>query len=298
MPIEAPPASQTIPLISGRVKGPLGIGHLPRLWLKLRLAAAGKLPEGYRCGDGGSDGELVEAMGIDLVAMRAYIASEKPSYIPFEGWLRKNARTVTPYNLSDINDGFETFVMPEPRRSAWTERFGLPNYHIATRLNELDDWDLVHAQIVAPGAPSTAIVPAISSSTTGPLGIVHLPRLWLKMLLHAHGRLPEGYRYGVGGFDEMTEDAIGIAYEPLAAFIASAKPGYLELEAWVRANATNLTPDAIAAHNAKLLAHLVPEERAALRRAEYGVDGSVVTGVALNDLDDWLAIHRQLIASA
>jgi hypothetical protein len=297
MPIEAPPATKVVPLISGRVKGPLGIGHLPRLWLKLRLGALGKLPEGYRCGEGGSDGQLIEAMGIDVDAMRAYIASEKPYYIPFENWLKKNAQTVTPYNLAEINDGFETFVMPEPRRTDWTTRFGLPRYEVAARLNELDDWDLTHAQIVASDAPATEIVPAISSSVTGPLGVVHLPRLWLKMLLHAHGRLPEGYRYGVGGFDEMTENAVGIAYEPLAAYVASAKPGYLELEAWLRANATSLTPEAIAAHNAKLLAHLVPEERAVVRQAEYGVDGSVKTGWELNDLEDWLAIHKQLLAA-
>jgi hypothetical protein len=298
MSIAAPPATQTIPLISGRLMGPLGIGHLPRMWLKLRLGALGKLPEGYACGDRGSDAVLIEMLGIDAGAMRAYIGSEKPSYVPFEQWLRTHARTVTPPGLAAFNADLETFLMPEPRRTEWTARFGLPDYQVATRMNELDDWDLVHGQIVAPDAPSFAIVPAISSSSTGPLGVVHLPRLWLKMLLHAHGRLPEGYRYGVGGFDEMTEDDIGISYDALAAYIGAEKPGYLALEAWVRAHATNLTPASIAAHNAKLLAHRVPEERAVPRQAAYGVDASVATGVALNDLDDWLALHDQLLASA
>jgi hypothetical protein len=297
MSIHTPPAIQTIPLISGRVKGPLGIGHLPRMWLKLRLGALGKLPEGYACGDRGSDATLIEALGLDVAALRAYIATEQPHYVAFEAWLRANARTVAPPNLDAINADFETFLMPEPRRTEWTARFGVPDYQVATRMNELDDWDLVHGQIVAPDAPTTVIIPAISSSCSGPLGVVHLPRFWLKMLLHAHGRLPEGYRYGIGGFDEKTEDDIGITYDALAAYIGAEKPGYLAFEAWVRANATNLTPAAIAAHNAYILTFVVPEDRAAPRRATYGVDASVQTGVALNDLDDWLALHHQLLAA-
>jgi hypothetical protein len=82
------------------------------------------------------------------------------------------------------------------------------------------------------------------------------------------------------------------------AYIVAEKPGYLAFEGWVRANATNLTPAAIAASNAHVVGFEVPEERAAARRADYGVDDSVKTGTALNDLDDWLAIHRQLLASA
>jgi hypothetical protein len=295
---EALPATLQIPLISGRVKGPLGIGHLPRVWLKLRLHACGRLPEGYRHGDGGSDAEVIEALGLDAAALIAYVEGESPDYVTLEAWIRDHATTVSSPKLDAITAEFETFLMPEPRRTEWCARFGLPDYQVATRLNELDDWDLVHAQILAPDAPSTPIVPAISTSVTGPLGVAHLPRLWLKMLLHAHGRLPEGYRHGIGGFDELTEDALGISYEAMAAFIDAQKPGYLAFESWVRANATNLTPEWIDAHNATLLGRIVPEERAADRRAEYGVDDSVKAAVALNDLDDWLAIHRQLLASA
>jgi len=295
---EALPATLQIPLISGRVKGPLGIGHLPRVWLKLRLHALGRLPEGYRHGDGGSDSEVIKALGLDAGEFIAYVETESPDYVTLEGWIRDHATTVSSPELAAITADFETFLMPEPRRTEWCARFGLPDYQVATRLNELDDWDLVHGQILAPDAPSTPIVPAISTSVTGPLGVAHLPRLWLKMLLHAHGRLPEGYRHGLGGFDEYVRDATGLAYEPLEAFIAAEKPGYLAFEAWVRANATNLTPDAIAASNAHVVGFEPPEERAAPRRAEYGVDDSVKTGTALNDLDDWLAIHRQLLASA
>ena len=38
------------------------------------------------------------------------------------------------------------------------------------------------------------IVPLISSGTQGPLGVLHLPRLWQKVILGAAGKIPEGYR--------------------------------------------------------------------------------------------------------
>jgi len=54
------------------------------------------------------------------------------------------------------------------------------------------------------------IYPLISSAAKGPLGVCHLPRLWLKILLFACGRLPEGYRHGEGGFDEFTTTNLGL----------------------------------------------------------------------------------------
>ena len=36
-------------------------------------------------------------------------------------------------------------------------------------------------------------VPLISSGTTGPLGVYHLPRLWQKVSLEARGKLAAGY---------------------------------------------------------------------------------------------------------
>ncbi|MGZ4964624.1 MAG: DUF5069 domain-containing protein, partial [Limisphaerales bacterium] len=37
------------------------------------------------------------------------------------------------------------------------------------------------------------IVPLISSGVAGPLGVLHLPRLWLKASLEACGKLAPGY---------------------------------------------------------------------------------------------------------
>jgi len=41
------------------------------------------------------------------------------------------------------------------------------------------------------------IVPLISSGVAGPLGVLHLPRLWLKVSLECRGKLADGYP-GIG----------------------------------------------------------------------------------------------------
>jgi hypothetical protein len=141
------------------------------------------------------------------------------------------------------------------------------------------------------------IVPLISSSVTGPLGIVHLPRLWLKILLHAAGRLPEGYRHGVGGFDERLCTNLGIDRDAFIAYVETTKPGYLALEDWVREHATKLDAQSIEAHNRSILAGEMPEEKTIERRGELGLrDVSISKACPLNDLDDWAGLHRQIVA--
>ena len=129
----------------------------------------------------------------------------------------------------------------------------------------------------------------------GPLGIKHLPRLWLKILLHACGRLPEGYRHGVGGFDEFVTTTLGIDRDAFVAYIEAEKPDYLTLEKWVRANATALSAEAIAKINARVAETDLPEAMLPDRRASLGFDDPGYTkAVALNDLDDWAGMHAAL----
>jgi hypothetical protein len=139
------------------------------------------------------------------------------------------------------------------------------------------------------------IVPLISSSVAGPLGARHLPRLWLKILLHAKGQLPEGYRHGHGGFDEMTLTNLGIDPDALIQFIETNLPAYLELEDWVRANATKLDAASLAAHNEAIAAREKPAEMGeAMRRALGIAEWTLNNSVALNDLDDWALAHATL----
>jgi DNA-binding transcriptional regulator YiaG len=146
---------------------------------------------------------------------------------------------------------------------------------------------------------SEEIVPLISSSVAGPLGIRHLPRLWLKILLYAFGRLPEGYRHGIGGFDELLTGSLGIDNAAFVAYIENEKPGYLRLEVWVKEHARNLTPESVAALNHTILTREMSAEMAGERRERFGItDPTFAHGVSLNDLDDWDQAHRALTNSA
>jgi hypothetical protein len=142
------------------------------------------------------------------------------------------------------------------------------------------------------------IVPVISSSVAGPLGVLHLPRLWLKILLHASGRLPEGYRHGSGGFDELFCERFGIDREAFISFIETEKPDYQRTERWVEEHAKSLSPHTVAAFNQRVRLANMRDEMAAERRARFGVeDSSFANAIALNDLDDWAGMHARLTAN-
>src|SRR6476469_4800570 len=79
-------------------------------------------------------------------------------------------------------------------------------------------------------------VPMISSGTAGPLGVLHLPRMWQKVSLESQGKLAAGYP-GIGkGYDAMTCAALGLDEQAVKDFIRQNKPTYPEFEAWVKKN--------------------------------------------------------------
>ena len=55
-----------------------------------------------------------------------------------------------------------------------------------------------------------AIIPNISCDIAGPLGAIHLPRLWSKLRLSAAGQLEDGYPECGAGFDQMVLDGLGV----------------------------------------------------------------------------------------
>src|SRR4030095_1543442 len=78
------------------------------------------------------------------------------------------------------------------------------------------------------------IVPLISSGTSGPLGVLHLPRLWQKVSLESRGKLAEGY-HGIGqGYDMMVAKALGLNADAVKKFINDNRPTYPQFEAWVK----------------------------------------------------------------
>src|SRR5947209_13443205 len=78
-----------VPLISSGVAGPLGVQHLPRLWLKLSLEARGKLAPGYPGAGKGYDQMVIDALGLNRDAVINFIKTSRPTYAQFEGWVKK-----------------------------------------------------------------------------------------------------------------------------------------------------------------------------------------------------------------
>lgn len=134
------------------------------------------------------------------------------------------------------------------------------------------------------------IVPLISSGVAGPLGVLHLPRLWQKASLAAAGKLHSDYPGCGKGYDGMTLGNLGIREEDFLAFIAS-KPTYVQFETWVQAYAgVKLTKADIYKHNQGILGYIHTDETRKGILAAVGLDddGSVNPGaVDLNNLDDW-----------
>jgi hypothetical protein len=141
-------------------------------------------------------------------------------------------------------------------------------------------------------------VPLISSGVAGPLGIVHLPRLWQKVSLEEKGKLAPGYP-GVGkGFDAMTLAALGLEEQVVRDYIKKNKPTYPQFEAWVKKNAKSLSQDAIDKHNAAVRSYNHDDEtrRGILSACGIADDASAPKdAVNLNNLDDWYEFHQAVL---
>src|SRR5437899_2087361 len=92
-------------------------------------------------------------------------------------------------------------------------------------------------QITKISTMADTYVPLISSGVAGPLGVLHLPRLWQKVSLEENGKLATGYP-GVGkGFDAKTLAALGLEEQAVRDYIKQNKPTYPQFETWVKKNA-------------------------------------------------------------
>jgi hypothetical protein len=139
------------------------------------------------------------------------------------------------------------------------------------------------------------VVPLVSSGTAGPLGVVHLPRLWLKLSLAAVDALPEGYDECGSGFDAMTLNALGLDRKKTIDFVRQHRPTYMEFEEWVVANGKT-DKATIEAHNAAIRGYNHSDETGHKMRAASKIkDASVKDAVSLNTVEDLDEIHRQLI---
>jgi hypothetical protein len=141
----------------------------------------------------------------------------------------------------------------------------------------------------------TKVVPAVSSGTAGPLGAVHLPRLWLKLTLAAAGELPESYDECGAGFDAMTLAALGLDRQKTIDFVRQNKPRYAEFEEWVVRNGKT-DKATIEEHNAAIRGYNHADEKARAMRDASGIkDASVKDAVTLNMVEDLDDIYLQVV---
>jgi len=145
---------------------------------------------------------------------------------------------------------------------------------------------------------SDTYVPLISSGVAGPLGVVHLPRLWLKISLETKGKLASSYPAVGKGFDAMTLAALGLDEQAVRDYIKQDKPTYPEFEVWVKQNAKSLTREAIEKHNATVGGYNADD---ATRQGILGACGiaddasAPKDAVSLNNLDDWYEFHQAVL---
>ena len=147
-------------------------------------------------------------------------------------------------------------------------------------------------------ATASKTVPLVSSSTTGPLGVAHLPRLWTKLTLNAHGALVDGYDICGQGFDQMTLDALGLDRAETLKYVDEKHPTYMQFEKYIlEKNGGAVSKEKIAAHNAAVLGYdHVPERGAAMRKASGNEHDHVTDAVTLNTIEDLDELHAQFHA--
>lgn len=139
------------------------------------------------------------------------------------------------------------------------------------------------------------IVPLISSGVAGPLGVLHLPRLWLKTSLEARGKLAAGYPGCGKGYDQMVIDGLGLKREAVLDYIKNSKPTYPQFEDWVKKNGTKLDKGSIEKLNSAIKGYIHDD---ATRKGILGANNlpddasACKDAVNLNNLDDWKEFHE------
>ena len=140
------------------------------------------------------------------------------------------------------------------------------------------------------------IVPLLSSGVTGPLGVLHLPRLWLKVSLDARGKLATGYPAVGKGFDQMVIDGLNLDRDALVAYISEKRPTYSQFEQWIRQQpGAKIDKASVEKLNAAISGYNHDDEtrRTILGAANLQDDAKAARdAVNLNNLDDWTEFYN------
>ena len=143
------------------------------------------------------------------------------------------------------------------------------------------------------------IVPLISSGESGPLGVLHLPRLWLKTSLDATGQLADDYPAVGAGFDSMVLDGLGLNKDEFLGYIKDSKPTYCQMEKWIlEKKGGSLDAAAVKELNDAISGYIHDDEtRAAIcSDSDIADDGSIKDAVNINNLHDWYCFHQSTLS--
>ena len=143
---------------------------------------------------------------------------------------------------------------------------------------------------------SATYVPLISSGVAGPLGVLHLPRFWLKTSLEARGKLAPGYPGCGKGYDQMVLDALGLKNEAVVDYIKTQRPSYCEFEAWIKKQpGAKVDKASIEKLNSAIRGYIHDDgtRKSILGANKLADDASACRdAVNLNNLDDWYEFWR------
>ncbi len=141
-------------------------------------------------------------------------------------------------------------------------------------------------------------IPLITSGVSGPLGVLHLPRLWQKVSLENAGKLNNEYPGIGGGYDQMVLDGLNIPKDNFSTFMQS-KPNYTQLEAWVlEQSGGSLDQDAVTKLNDSIVGYIHTDETRKEILSACGVEdkGDILDAINLNNLEDWQGFYTSEIA--
>ena len=147
-------------------------------------------------------------------------------------------------------------------------------------------------------ATLTKIPPLVSSATAGPLGVLHLPRLWTKLTLHGAGMLADGYDFCGAGFDQMTIDGLGLDRQQVIDYVTKEKPTYVAFEQWVTQKMGGSVDRAkVDKHNAAIRGYNHADDLAGKMQSASGLKQTTIKdAVTLNFLEDLDELHGQVSA--
>lgn len=147
---DAPPAGLP-PLVSSLDVGPLGVLQLARTWQKSLLDAEGLLHPDYPAFSSGLDQGVLDALGLERDAVRAYIYHERPTYMQLENWISQQIGEPDRTRV----DAFHTRLLerehPQAKREGIHALTGCdPALKKGVLLNHLEDWRYAYDAAIAP----------------------------------------------------------------------------------------------------------------------------------------------------